>query len=410
MANATYQIGFIADTTQLKKQLNETLSLLKSVGEQGLLKKDLSEAAQSALELREILKGAINQNTGQLNIAAFGNNLKKGQIDLKEYAKQFEKLGTDGTRAFLQVARSIITAEDPLRRTNKILDELWTNLKRVATYQISYKTLNLFTGTLRTAYQYSQDLNDSLNKIRIVTQNSTEEMAVFQQKANDAAKALSTTTIAYTDAALIYAQQGLDADEMTTRTEATIKMSQASGDSAQEVSSYMTAIWNNFDDGSKSLEYFGDVMTKLGANTASSTSEIAQGLERFAASSKTIGLSYEYATASLSTLIAETRRSADTVGTSLNTIFSRLQGLKLGEELDDGTDLNKYSKALETVGVQIKDVNGGIKNMDQILDELGAKWRTLEKDQQIALAQTVAGEIINARIKYFLIAGSSLEL
>jgi hypothetical protein len=29
--------------------------------------------------------------------------------------------------------------------------------------------------------------------------------------------------------------------------------------------------------------------------------------------------------------------------------------------------------------------------MDNILDEMAAKWGTLAKDQQIALAQTVAG-------------------
>ena len=29
--------------------------------------------------------------------------------------------------------------------------------------------------------------------------------------------------------------------------------------------------------------------------------------------------------------------------------------------------------------------------MDQILDELGAKWNTLSKDEQVALANTVAG-------------------
>jgi hypothetical protein len=37
----------------------------------------------------------------------------------------------------------------------------------------------------------------------------------------------------------------------------------------------MTAIWNNFDDVSKSLEYYADVLTALGAATASSTDEIA---------------------------------------------------------------------------------------------------------------------------------------
>jgi TP901 family phage tail tape measure protein len=122
-----------------------------------------------------------------------------------------------------------------------------------------------------------------------------------------------------------------------------MKMANVTKDSAAEVSSYMTAIWNNFDNGSASLEHYADVMTALGAATASSTAEIADGLEKFASIGKTIGLSYDYATSALATIVSQTRQSADTVGTGLRTIFSRLQGLSLGETLEDGVNLNKYS-------------------------------------------------------------------
>lgn len=169
-------------------------------------------------------------------------------------------------------------------------------------------------------------------------------------------------------------------------------MANAAGVSAQEVSDQLTAVWNNFYDGSKSLEYYADVMVKLGAATASSTDEISQGVEKFAAVANTIGLSYEYATAALATVTAETRQSADVVGTSFRTIFARLQNLKFGETLEDGTSLGKYSQALATVGVDIKTANGELKNMDVILSELGEKWQTLGKDEQVALAQTVAGQ------------------
>jgi hypothetical protein len=51
-------------------------------------------------------------------------------------------------------------------------------------------------------------------------------------------------------------------------------------------------------------------------------------------------LSYEYATAALATVVAETRQSAEVVGTAFKTIFARMEGLKLGNTLDDGTTLN----------------------------------------------------------------------
>jgi hypothetical protein len=61
-------------------------------------------------------------------------------------------------------------------------------------------------------------------------------------------------------------------------------------------------------------------------------------------------------------------------------LFARIQGLQLGETLEDGTDLNKYSQALNKVGISIKDSNGEMKTMDNILDEMGGKWNTLTKD------------------------------
>jgi TP901 family phage tail tape measure protein len=59
--------------------------------------------------------------------------------------------------------------------------------------------------------------------------------------------------------------------------------------------------------------------------------------------------------------------------------------------LDDGTDLNKYSTALAKAGISIKDTSGELKNMDVILNEMGESWSGLERDEKMALAQTVAG-------------------
>jgi TP901 family phage tail tape measure protein len=172
-------------------------------------------------------------------------------------------------------------------------------------------------------------------------------------------------------------------------------MAQAAGENATEVSSYLTAIWNNFNTevtmGQRTLESFGDSLARLGAETAASSAEIADGLEKFAAIGETVGLSFDYASAAVTTIVANTRQSADTVGTALKTIFARLQGLSLGETLEDGVNLNKYSAALEKVGVSVLDLNGNLRNADDIVYDLGMRWNSLTRAQQTALAQTVAG-------------------
>jgi TP901 family phage tail tape measure protein len=115
------------------------------------------------------------------------------------------------------------------------------------------------------------------------------------------------------------------------------------GMSAQEASDSLTALWNNFASGTDNLELFVDKIALLGASTASSVEEITTGLEKFAAIADTVGMSFDYAAAAMATITAETRQSEEVVGTALKTIFARMEGLKLGETLDDGTTLNQYS-------------------------------------------------------------------
>lgn len=386
-----YTIGVNADTSKFEASLQEAVTSLQALGTKSQVVPTLQKASTAALDLAKNLQSAVNTNTGKLDLSVFNKKLEDSGQSLRSYYNQMVQLGPAGTEAFLKVASSITQAELPLRRTNTLMNELWVTMKNTMRWQLTSSVLHGFVGSLKQAYGYSKNLDRSLNEIRIVSKKSAEDMARFAEQANKAAKALSTTTTNYTDASLIYYQQGLTDQEVLDRTETTIKMANVAGTTAETASQQLTAIWNNFYDGSQSLEHYADVMVKLGAATASSSDEISEGIEKFAAVANTVGLSYEYAASALATVTAQTRESASIVGTAFRTLFSRIQGLNQGETLDDGTTLNKYSQALATVGVQIKDTNGELKGMDEILNDLGGKWDGLARDQKIALAETVAG-------------------
>lgn len=392
-------LDFTATTSQAEAALSRLNTNLRNISSQtnldtgGLrLPEQLNTASVAAIKLRENLQNAINVDTGRLDLSKFNHEMEKSGMSLKQYRDALVSLGPTGQAAFMDLSKAILASETPLKQTNVLVDKLWDSLKRTAGWQLSSTAIHAFVGAISTAYNYAQDLNKSLNDIRIVTGYSSDRMAEFAKNANKAAKQLSATTLDYTNASLIYYQQGLDDKAVQERSDVTVKMANVTGTAAQTVSDQLTAIWENFmKDGEHAAEWYADVMTALGAATASSTDEIAEGLEKFAAVADTVGLSYEYATAALTTITAKTRQSADVVGTALKTLFARIEGLNLGETLDDGTTLNKYSKALDAVGVNIKNEAGELKSMDEILDEIGAKWDTIGKDQQIALAQTVAG-------------------
>lgn len=392
-------LDFTATTSQAEAALSRLNTNLRNISSQtnldtgGLrLPEQLNTASAAAIKLRENLQSAINVDTGRLDLSKFNHEMEKSGMSLKQYRDALVSLGPAGQAAFMDLSKAILASETPLKQTNVLVDKLWDSLKRTAGWQLSSTAIHTFVGAVQTAYHYAQDLNKSLNDIRIVTGYGSDRMAEFAKNANKAAKQLSATTLDYTNASLIYYQQGLDDKAVQERSDVTVKMANVTGTAAQTVSDQLTAVWENFmKDGEHTAEWYADVMTALGAATASSTDEIADGLEKFAAVAETVGLSYEYATAALTTITAKTRQSADVVGTALKTLFARIEGLNLGETLDDGTTLNKYSSALEVVGVNIKNEAGELKSMDEILDEIGSKWDTIGKDQQVALAQTVAG-------------------
>lgn len=208
------ELGFTADTSAAKRQIAELQSQLQNIakmpGNSSSLLDDtpVQKASEAALELQQHLKAAVNVNTGKLDLSRFSTSLKASNKDLTSYYNSLSQVGTVGQQAFLNVAQAIATADAPVTRLNSKMQDFVDTLVKTAKWQISGDIFRGLTSTISSAYSYAQDLNKSLNDIRIVTGESADQMTAFAKQANKAAQELSATTLAYTDASLIFFQQG----------------------------------------------------------------------------------------------------------------------------------------------------------------------------------------------------------
>ena len=389
-ATATYTLKFIADTNDAKKNLNDLKQAFDSAFTSNKIgdKMISPEAIKQAAELRGIIEQA-KDSAGNFDLSKFTNGLKNAKIPLEQVDSILHNIGADN--AFDLLSQQILSANANTRILQGTVKKFFDGLKNTFMWTIQSQAIHGVQSALSSAYRYAQQLNKGLTDIAIVSDLDTKQLTAFAKTANQMARDLSASTSDVVSGALIYYQAGLSDEEVIKRTETTIKLAQTSGESAEQISSYMTAIWNNFYDGSKSVEYYADAISYLGAVTAASNADIAEGMQAFAATANTVGLSYEYAASSLTVLRDVTQQSASTIGNSLKTIFARLSSVKQGESLEDGVDFTKYSKALLDVGVNILDVNGDLRSMDDILDNLAEKWQGLSNAQKVALAQTVGG-------------------
>lgn len=398
MANysAQYTFGVHADVKNAQSSLNSLSKTLREIQTKKYTVQvdtgSMEKASAAAETLHNALQSAMNTDTGKLNLSRFINELNQAGTSVGQLSKSLLEAGSQGQQAFRQLVTTISSAEAPVKQLNTQLSKLGTGFMNTIKWQAYSSVIHGLMSSISGAISYAKNLNTTLNDIRIVTGSSADEMARFAETANRAAKALSTSTNEFAKASLIYYQQGDSAALAAEKAAITTKAANvAFTASAQEMSEMLTAVWNSYQVGEKELEHTVDVLAKLGATTASSMEEMATGMQKVAATANTVGVSMEQMSAMIATSASVTRQAPQTIGTAWNTILSRIGGLKLGETLEDGTDLNKYSKALQTIGVNILDATGNLRDMGGVIDEIGARWNSLNEAQKSALAQTVGG-------------------
>ena len=396
-----YTLDFKANLTDVEGQLNRLKSSLAAVmsmpwnNSGKIAAADLNAAAMAAQKLQIHLNKAMNPKTGTFDIGRFASNMAVAGDSVEVLTHNLLKAGTSGQAAFLNIGNALVNAQTQLFKTNTLMSSLWTTLKNTAKWQVSSAVLTGFISAASDALRYTEELDTTLNQIRIVSGDSKKQMEGFAKAANKAAKELKVTTNEFAKANLIFRQQGDSMDKAMKKAELVTKLANVSNSTAEEMSEYATAIWNSYKVNDKELEAYLDKLVKVGAVTATSSEEMATAMQKVAAAAHETGVEYNQLLGVISTVSSVTRESAEQTGTAFKTIFARMTDLKLEGSIEDGgvtTTLGDVSSALESVGVKVMGANGQLKDTGDILEDLGNKWNSIDKNTQSAVAQAVAGK------------------
>lgn len=389
-------VGFDVDKSGLQSTLKDiesiktklgSISASASLGDK--MNKELQDAGKTASQLSDILSKSFNTNLGTINVTKFKNELAKTGMTISDVRQKLSGAGADGKAAFAQVGSALLSTNVQLKESNKLLDKMAQSMSNTVTWGITSSIFNNITNSVQDAYHYVKQLDTSLNDIRIVTDKSAESMAKFAVQANDAAKNLGASTRDYTDASLIYYQQGLGEADVAARAETTLKAANVTGQNTEEVSQQLTAVWNGYKVSAEEAELYVDKLAAVAATTASDLEELSTGMSKVASAANLMGVDIDSLNAQLATIVSVTRQAPESVGTALKTIYARMGDIEAG--VDTETTLGDYTAEMEAMGFNVLDANGKLRDMSDVIEEIGNKWTTLSREQQIALSQTMAG-------------------
>lgn len=397
-----YTLGFKVDTSSLKK-IDEVLGKLNSVTSKDLMAsgqartwadavKQINQAQAAVDKFGAALKKAYNPTLGTFSIDAFNTSLKRSETNVKSIYQGMSKFGAVGKNAFMNLSTSVLKSNTNLEKTATVLDKIGSALTRSIKWQVSGMAIQKMMGSVNEAFGYVKALDTSLNNIQIVTQKSADEMDRFAVRANKAAQAMGAATKSYTDAALIFYQEGLNTKDAEVLGDLTVKISNVTGESAEQVSQNVTAVVNGYQIAYQDAEQTMDKLAAVAANSASNLNELSTAMSKTAASANMVGMDVDRLTAALSTTISVTRQAPETVGTAYKTILARLGDLKIDGEDEDGYSLGLVSKQLKDLGIDILDANNEMRDMGDVITEIGEKWQTWDRGTQQAAAIAMAGK------------------
>lgn len=385
-------IGFNVDRSSLndlRSVFNEIRNLKISNGSFSGSRQELQSLVALANQLEKELEEAFNPTLGTVNLTKYNQTLTQTHGSIAQLKQKFLESGQQGEIAYQKFANALLKTNTHLKQSSKLLDKMGETLSNTVRWTVASSALNALTGSIQKSYQFAVDLDTSLNDIRIVTGKSADEMERFAQKANKAAKELGASTKSYANASLIYYQQGLGDEDVAARTSTTIKAANVTGQSAQSVSEQLTAVWNGYKVSAAESELYIDKLAAVAATTAADLEELSVGMSRVASAANVMGVDIDQLNAQLATIVSVTREAPESVGTALKTVFARMSDLEAGTDAE--TTLGEYTQQMAKFGIQALDANGKLRDMGDVVEEIGGKWNSLNRNQQVALAQTIAG-------------------
>lgn len=385
-----FKVGFQVDDKQIKDSLSGIQNDLKNAFsvKSGNLSSELVKATEQAKILEQALKRATTDKglsyyslTSELNKA--GTSASKLTATLAAGGEKFAASLNAANTALATADRSVISLNSKIKEMSRVLTQSFK-------FTAAQTFLQGVSNAAQEAYQWVYDLNKTVTDISIVTGYQGEQLDRVTQSAIQGAKELRIAANEYAQGALIFYQQGLNDDEVARRTEITVKAARAAGSSMEEMSSQLTAVWNTYKMTGDEMQRAASVGAKMAGDTAVDFADIAEAMQTAAAPAEQMGVSYNSLAAIIATVGDTTQQSASVIGNAFKTIFSRFQQLK-SEGTDGEVTLNRVSSQLQELGVNVLDSSGELRQLDDVIMEVGNSWEGWSSKQQLAIAQLVGG-------------------
>jgi TP901 family phage tail tape measure protein len=403
-ASVDFQQTMVSGSGRVISKLVQTNEVMRAVGrsleawrgEAKNLRAAQIRVEQLNTRLREekTALNAINKELAKQRV--FAKDSKQAARNVKTLTKQRERLNAHISNTSRRLKEAIATQSrfynDAQRKqrgfitnmalANRSIQDMGKRLnvaaQKIVTYRLAFGAWRQLVNTLRSAFTETIKIDAVIQDLKKVMQATEPVFDRLQRGAFQFGVKFGRSVFEVADGFRIFAQQGLSANEILSRMQATMLAVSGSTLTANQAVEALTAVYKNFPELQGRVTDAVDKWTRVAATAPVTAQDLANAVKAVGTAASESGLSLDQLNGIVAAVAEVTRKSGTAIGNSFKTIFARFPRAKT-------------IKALQDLGVlALKDANT-MRNFSDVMGDLNKKWDTLTDLQKKNFAQTIAG-------------------
>lgn len=400
--------------TPLKAAIDETKAKLKELQNQnekmqadfnsGKISADQYEKYQQELEATKAKMKELSQQQKDLE-ASFEDghisaeeyrayqreveNTKRQLADLKSQqdnagksAEELGKTAQETGKDFKDAKGDIKSYEDAVGGLNSAISDVSGDLKGIVSAAAGAVAAvgGAAVGAVSKATEVGAGFEKSMSKVEAISGATGEDLAALEQAAKNMGASTSKTASESADALSYMALAGWKTEEMLTGLEPILRAAEAGEMDLATCSDLVTDSMSAMGVSVNDLAHYLDVVAAAQSNSNTSMQQLLEAFVECGGSAKNFGLNVEDVSAVLGVMANRGIKGSE-AGTALNSIFVNMLG-----------STAKTAAAMDALGLSLYDDSGAMKDMTEVLKEMGGALAVATDEQRNNLEAMLGGK------------------
>lgn len=253
----------------------------------------------------------------------------------------------------------------------------------------------LLAQTTKEIYDNVEKLDKSVVNLQIASGKTREEVQRLVRSYSDMAQQLGATTEEVAESADTWLRQGYNMEETNTLIKNGMMLSKLGQIDATTATTDLTSAMKGYQVSVEDSLGIVDKLTAVDMAAAASAGGLATSMAETATGANLAGVSMDKLLGYIAAVKEVTQDADESVGNFYKVLFARMGNVKAGKFADGetGESLNDVEKVLNARGIKLRDSETQFRNFGVVLDEIAAKWSTLDGVSQRAIATALASKV-----------------